>query len=197
LTTARSLLVLAAAALCACGPVGATSVIADAEVAVARAHAAEGEKYAIYETTAADLYLQKAREEQGHAQYSTAMELARHSVDLAQAATRRAVDAKKDPSAAPAPPATIARPPSGVSPMVTPPKQPLIVPRPGDATPPEAPLPLPPPPEVAPSPPAVTPPPPMVAPPPQQPDAAPPTSPAPPPPDAAPPPSPPPTPEKQ
>ena len=71
--------------LCGCGPIGATSVINDAEVAVARAHAAEGDKYAIYETTAADLYLQKAREEQGAAQYGNAMDLGKRSVELADA----------------------------------------------------------------------------------------------------------------
>jgi hypothetical protein len=94
-----------------CGPIGATSVIAEAEVATARAHAAEGDKYALYETTAADLYLQKAREEQGYAQYSDAMDLARRSADLANAATKKAIAAKKEAGTPPPlPPATIQRP---------------------------------------------------------------------------------------
>ena len=54
---ARLLAILA----CGCGPVAATSVIDDADAALARAHAAEGDKYALYETTLADLYLVKAR----------------------------------------------------------------------------------------------------------------------------------------
>jgi hypothetical protein len=102
---------LAAVCLCACGPIGATSVIADAEVAVARAHAADGDKYAIYETTAADLYLQKAREQQGAAEYATAIELAHKSVELANQGAAKAAEAKKAPPPAPAPPASIQRPP--------------------------------------------------------------------------------------
>ena len=111
-TLARSLLAIAAAATSACGPVGATSLVSDAEVAVSRAHAADGDSYAIYATTAADLYLQKAREEQGRAHYSAAMDLARRSVELAEEATKKATDAKKQaPGGPPAPPATVARPP--------------------------------------------------------------------------------------
>ena len=100
---------LALAATTGCGPIGATSLISDAEIAVARAHAADGDTKAIYETTSADLYLQKAKEEQGHARYGPAMELARRSTELAEAATLRA--AQQRTGAAPvAPSATIAHP---------------------------------------------------------------------------------------
>ena len=106
---ARTVLALLALAA-GCGPLGATSVIADAEVAVARAHAADGDTHAVYETTAADLYLAKAREEQGRARYSAAMDLAKKSVALADAAVKRAADVKKNPDAsAPALPALIER----------------------------------------------------------------------------------------
>jgi len=93
-----------------CGPVGATAVIADAEIALARANAAEGEKHATYETTAAVLYLAKAREEQGRARYSSAMDLAKKSAQHAEAAARKSTEAKKNAAAPPpAPPATIER----------------------------------------------------------------------------------------
>jgi hypothetical protein len=68
----------------------ATSVIDDADVALARAHSAEGEKYATYETTLADLYLEKAREEQGRAHYAEPKELAAEALKHATAATNKA-----------------------------------------------------------------------------------------------------------
>jgi len=98
-----SLLGLLAAA---CGPVAATSVIDDAEVAVVRAHAADGEKYALYETTLADLYLAKAKEESGHAHYADAHDLATEALRNAQEATRKAAE-RRTSDKAPAPQATI------------------------------------------------------------------------------------------
>ena len=62
---AGCLLVLLAAG---CGPVRATSVISDAEAALAQARAADGERLAPYQTVSAQLYLAKAREQQGRAQ---------------------------------------------------------------------------------------------------------------------------------
>ena len=44
-----------------CGPVRATSVIGDAEAAIARARAADGERFAPYQTIAAELYLEDER----------------------------------------------------------------------------------------------------------------------------------------
>jgi len=100
----RSLLLGAGAcAASACGPIGATSVIGDAEIAVARAHTEGGDRYAIYETTSADLLLQKAREEQGYAHYSAASDLARKSVLLAETATKKSAEGKKNPDTSPAP----------------------------------------------------------------------------------------------
>ena len=96
---------------------GATSLINDAEVAVARAHAADGEKLAPYETTLADLYLIKAREEQGHAKYADAKELAADSIMQADLAAKKSVEHRAAPPAAPASPASA-------------PAAPLVVPAP-------------------------------------------------------------------
>ncbi len=158
---ALPLLFASLGALCACGPIGATSVISDAQIATARAHAAEGDKYAIYETTSADLYLQKAREDQGAALYGEAMDLAHKSLDFAEAAVKRAAEAKKAPAPPPLPPATIERPatpivpqaPQGGAPAA--PAQ-VILPRPAAKEPIEI---DPPPPVMMPPPPAAPPPP--------------------------------------
>ena len=91
-----------------CGPVRATSVIRDAETAVARARAADGERVAPYETILAELYLAKARDQRGRAQYGAAEDLARQSLQFATAAIERAGGAGRGP--AEAAPATITRP---------------------------------------------------------------------------------------
>jgi len=106
---AACLLVLLAAG---CGPVRATSVIGDAEAAVASARAAGGEKLAPYETISAELYLAKAREEQGRAQYGAARELAEQSLRFAREAIERAGEGRSSRSGgspAPASPATVTR----------------------------------------------------------------------------------------
>jgi hypothetical protein len=96
-----------------CGPVRATSVIGDAEAAVARARAADGERLAPYETVTAELYLAKAREESGRAQYGAAEDLARQSLRFAREAVDRAGSGQRAGAAAdpaPASPATVTRP---------------------------------------------------------------------------------------
>ena len=132
----RLLLAVASAwAVSACGPIGATSVIGEAEIAVARAHTADGDRYALYETTAADLYLQKAREEQGAAHYGAAIDLADKAVALAGTATQKAAEAKRNPNAtAPAAPLgqqqpapAEAAPPRVVLPGSAPPPPPRVV----------------------------------------------------------------------
>jgi hypothetical protein len=100
---------LALIALAACGPIAATTVIDDAEVALARAHATDGEKYAMYETTLADLYLVKAKEAQGHARYATAQELATDALKMAEAATRKAAEGRTSGTPPPLPQAKIKR----------------------------------------------------------------------------------------
>jgi hypothetical protein len=75
-----------------CGPVTATSVIDDAELSLRRARGADSDRYAQYETTLAELYLAKAREMQGHAQYAEARTLASDALRFANAASRKAAD---------------------------------------------------------------------------------------------------------
>jgi len=120
---AACLLVLLAAG---CGPIRATSVIGDAEAAVFRARAADGERLAPYETISAELYLEKAREQQGRAQYGAAEELARQSLRFAREAAERAGEQRSRGGAGPAPvsPASVTRPPQGTSPEQQPPPPP-------------------------------------------------------------------------
>lgn len=113
--------------LAACGPVGATSVIADAEIATARAHAADGDKVAAYETTSADLYLAKAKEAQGHARYAVAIDLARKSLGFADAAAIKSAQQRAGPVPV-APGGAITRPVQGVS--SPPPEAPRAEPKP-------------------------------------------------------------------
>ena len=84
-------------------------MIGDAEAAVASARAAGGEKLAPYETISAELYLSKAREEQGRAQYGAAKELAEQSLRFAQQAIERAGEGRSTRGGASPAPATITR----------------------------------------------------------------------------------------
>ena len=113
----RSAACFLACAAAACGPIGATSRIADAEIALGRAHAADGEKLAPYETTLADLYLVKAREEQGHAHYADARDLAADCVKQADLAVRKAAERRGAPPVPAAAPASPARTPVAVEPQ--------------------------------------------------------------------------------
>jgi hypothetical protein len=110
------LLVLLAAA---CGPVRATSVIGEAETAVARVRAADGERIAPYETISAELFLEKAREQRGRAQYGAAEDLARQSLRFAREAADRVGDRSRVGPVPPEP--SIMRPQPGATP---PPEQP-------------------------------------------------------------------------
>ena len=88
--------------LLGCGPATATSVIDDANSALLRARGADADRYAPYESTLAELYLAKAREEQGHARYAEARALAGEALRHASAAARQAADRRMAPSADPA-----------------------------------------------------------------------------------------------
>jgi hypothetical protein len=107
---------LFAAAHAACGPVASTSLIGDAAAATARAHAEGGDTYALYETTSADLYLQKAREESGHARYAEAAELARASRDFANQAVQKAAAQRGSGAPAPPPPLVVPAGPESAPP---------------------------------------------------------------------------------
>jgi hypothetical protein len=111
----RSLLVLAVGALTACGAAQAGYQVAfDAAKEVAAAKAAGAEKYAPYEYTSAQLYLHKAREEQGYADNQAAISFAKKAAIMAKKAKKLALEqagmesqtpgvAPIDPSATPAP----------------------------------------------------------------------------------------------
>lgn len=71
----------------ACGPIQSTSHLLDAEVMIEAARTAKADKYAPYEWTAANLYIHKAREEVGYADFETA-------VDFAQKASKYATQAR-------------------------------------------------------------------------------------------------------
>lgn len=91
----KKLLVLVAVtgALVGCGPVKSTANILDAEVQIQAARTAGAEKEAPYEWTAANLYLQKAREEVGYSDYQA-------GVDFAVKASRFANEAREKSMAA-------------------------------------------------------------------------------------------------
>jgi hypothetical protein len=82
-----------------CGPLQSTAWMMDAEVALASARTAGAADKAPYELTAAELYLHKAREELGYAEYEVA-------VDFARKATRNAQEARDKALKAPASPPT-------------------------------------------------------------------------------------------
>ena len=68
-------------------------------VALVRARAADADRFAPYEATLAELYLTKAREEQGHARYADARALANEALRYAGAAARKATDNRAAPAA--------------------------------------------------------------------------------------------------
>jgi hypothetical protein len=84
-----------------CGPVISTYLIVSAQADLDGARAAEAEKYAVYEYTAASEYLHKAREEQGYADFGPSIDFAYKAQDLAEKATTRAQEEKKRQSEQP------------------------------------------------------------------------------------------------
>jgi hypothetical protein len=82
-------------------------MIMDAEAKLAAAKAAEAERYAPYEYTAAEEYLHKAHEELGYADYGPAIDYAYKAAEAAERGTKRAGDEKAKfldaPPDAPAP----------------------------------------------------------------------------------------------
>ncbi len=71
-----------------------TSLIIDAEAKMAALKAAEAEKYAPYEFTAATQYLHKAHEELGYADYGPAIDYAYKAAAAADKGIKRASDEK-------------------------------------------------------------------------------------------------------
>ncbi|WP_249345149.1 DUF4398 domain-containing protein, partial [Corallococcus exiguus] len=91
--TKQSLLLAFAGVLTACGPVKSTSNILDAEVQIQAARTAGAEKEAPYEWTAANLYLQKAREEVGYSDYQAGVDFAVKASRFANEAREKAMSA--------------------------------------------------------------------------------------------------------
>ena len=89
LLTAAAL--LAAFSLSACGPITATTTIAEATVAVGAADGVEAEKFAVYEYTSAHQYLRKAREEEGYSDFQAAIDLAKKAKEYAEEARTKAM----------------------------------------------------------------------------------------------------------
>ena len=77
-------------------------MIDSADAALVRTRGADGDKLAPYETTLADLYLAKAREKQGYAQYGDAEILAAEARRFADAASLKAGQLRaREPAPAP------------------------------------------------------------------------------------------------
>jgi hypothetical protein len=132
---------LCALVVTGCGPVLATREVATATVALEAARAARAETLAIYEFTAAEITLTKAREEEGYSDFQAAVDLARRATVLAEEARRRAlatpvtltpavvpapVPMAPPPAPAPVAPAVVL-PPAPVAPAVVLPPAPATV----------------------------------------------------------------------
>lgn len=74
---------LASLLVAGCGPFQSTSYLMDADNMLEAARAAQAEKLAPYEWTAATLYEHKAREEVGYSDYEQAVDYAKKAVDFA------------------------------------------------------------------------------------------------------------------
>ncbi len=98
-TTALTILVAATWLAAGCGPIEATAVINDAEVALSGARTARAYDHAPYEYTTAELYLEKAREERGYAHYGRAIKYGRKSAQSAREAQARSMQqVRQEPS---------------------------------------------------------------------------------------------------
>lgn len=85
----------AALSLTGCGPILSTYLILSAQAELDGANAAEAEKYAVYEYTAAAQYLHKAREEQGYADYGPSIDYAFKAEEMAKKGSEKANEEKK------------------------------------------------------------------------------------------------------
>jgi hypothetical protein len=68
----------------------------DADVELQAAKTADAAKLAPYEYARAEVYLHKAREEQGYADYEVAISLAEKALDSARQAKKKAMGAKAE-----------------------------------------------------------------------------------------------------
>ena len=79
--------------LSGCGPIVGGVQILNADIALSAARTAGAEQTALYEYTAAQQYLQKAREEHGYSDYWAARIYADIALELAKKARQRATAA--------------------------------------------------------------------------------------------------------
>lgn len=128
---------LAALFATGCGPIMSTQLILDAQADLDGATAAEAERYAAYELTAAREYLYKAREEQGYADFGPSIDYAQKAGRLARQARERAMKER----ARAEPPPSRARPGASAPDGDAPPTAPRVLIRrrspPGPASPAE------------------------------------------------------------
>ncbi len=108
-----------ALAAVACGPVQSTALIVDADVQYEAARAADAARLSPYEFTSAEVYLHKAREEVGYADYEVA-------IDFANKASKFARDAKEKSMAAKAEGALPSAPSVATPPPPPPPPPPIL-----------------------------------------------------------------------
>jgi hypothetical protein len=93
---------LALATLAACGPIQSTAALIDADVELEAARAAGAAQSSPYEFTGAEVYLHKARELSGRAEYERSTKVAARALDLAKQARRNAAASSgKDREVAP------------------------------------------------------------------------------------------------
>ena len=78
-----------------CGPTISTYLILSSQAELDGALAAEADKYAPYEYTAAEQYLAKAREEQGYADFGPAVSYAYKAQSLARKSRKRAAEERE------------------------------------------------------------------------------------------------------
>lgn len=98
----KALLTLTALALlAACGPIQSTSALIDADVELEAARAAGANTVAVYEYTAAEVYLHKARETQGRSQYEASARFAAKAAGLAKSAREKAIASANRPEESP------------------------------------------------------------------------------------------------
>ena len=96
----RLALLIAAGLLAAgCGPVQSVTVIWEASSAIEGARAAEAQKLAPYEYTSAELFLDKALEEQSYADFEPAIVFGTKATEYARKAKDLAQQAGKTPNA--------------------------------------------------------------------------------------------------
>ena len=79
----------------ACGPLSAHTAIAKAHISLEAAKGAQANQYAIYEFKRAQLYLWKAREEEGLSSFQDAINFAKRSIKFAEEARSRSLTRKR------------------------------------------------------------------------------------------------------